>query len=73
MKSELHIPFKEALRKEDSETQTYGCRVNNPDICRYYMLDSVCAYARENHICLQPSRAWKRMYMKLKESSDERI
>lgn len=30
---ELLIPFNSPLRPEDTETQTYGCRANNPDIC----------------------------------------
>lgn len=33
MKNELKIPFSAPLHESDSETQTFGCRQNNPDIC----------------------------------------
>ena len=39
MKSELHIAFSAELDDRDSEIQTYGCRANNPDICKNYMLE----------------------------------
>ena len=68
MKSEFSVPFNAPLNAQDSETQTVGCRANNPDICRYYMLDGTCAFTREDHICLQPSRSWKKQYFKLKET-----
>ena len=73
MKSELHFGFNEELNRYDSETQTYGCRANNPDICRNYMLEGVCTFTRDDLICRQPSRSWKRQYVKLKETENERI
>ena len=66
MKSNWHIAFNAPLNEIDSENQTFGCRANNPDICRYYMLESVCAFEKEDHICLQPTRSWKKQYKKLK-------
>ena len=48
-----------------------GCRANNPDICRNYMLEGVCAFVRDDLICKQPSRSWKRQYEKLKETENE--
>ncbi len=30
---ELKIPFNAPLNDQDTETQTYGCRQNKPDIC----------------------------------------
>lgn len=66
MKSEYHVSFNAPLKEKDLESQTEGCRANNPDICKYYMLDGVCAYTREDHICIQPSRSWKKQYQKLK-------
>lgn len=66
-KKELVVPFHDALRDGDSPSQTYGCRQNNPNICKYNGLSAVCAFVREDHICKQPSRSWKKQYNKLQE------
>lgn len=29
----MKVPFNAPLNPQDTETQTYGCRQNNPDIC----------------------------------------
>lgn len=70
MKSEkeLKIALNEPLHPEDTETQTYGCRANNPNICANNYLQGVCAFASEDCICKKPSRAWKKKYLELKES-----
>ena len=62
---ELHIKFKAPLNEQDSETQTYGCRANNPEICANCYLENVCAFVREDHICKRPTAAWKKQYQKL--------
>lgn len=33
MNKELLIPFDVPLNEKDTESQTYGCRQNNPNIC----------------------------------------
>ena len=66
IKDRLHIPFIAPLNKEDSETQTYGCRANNPDICNSNGLLGICAYSSDDCICKRPSKAWKKQYQKLK-------
>ena len=63
---ELSVKFSAPLNDKDTETQTVGCRANNPDICRNYMLDGICAFTNEEKICKQPSRSWKKQYAKLK-------
>lgn len=63
---ELKIKFKAPLNKLDSETQTYGCRANNPDICGNAYLENICAFVRSDKICKKPSSAWKKQYHKLK-------
>ncbi len=63
---EYVVPFSAPLRPEDSESQTFGCRQNNPDICGNNGLPGVCAFSTDDHICRKPSRAWKKQYMKLK-------
>ena len=65
-KNELHFPFNAPLSTADSETQTYGCRANNPDICSYNGLEGTCAFASNDCICKKPSRAWKKQYHRLK-------
>lgn len=68
MKSEtIKVPFNAPLNPNDTETQTYGCRANNPDICKNNGIPGLCAFAKEDHICLSPSKAWKKQYQKLKE------
>lgn len=66
---ELRILFNAPLNKQDTETQTFGCRANNPDICSNNSLPGVCAFASDDCICKKPSRAWKKQYQKLKENS----
>lgn len=51
---ELHIKFKAPLNELDTETQTYGCRANNPEICANGYLENVCAFVRGDHICKRP-------------------
>ena len=51
------IPFHAPLHPQDTETQTYGCRQNNPDICSSNDLKGVCAFASKDGICRKPSRA----------------
>lgn len=67
MKKEIKIAFKAPLNELDTKEQTYGCRANNPDICKNNGIPNVCAFEREDCICKQPSKAWKRQYIKLKE------
>ena len=66
MNKELKIPFDAPLQERDSETQTFGCRQKNPDICGNNSLSGVCAFATDDCICRKPSRAWKRQYAVLK-------
>ncbi len=64
---EIRVSFNEPLSEFDAETQTYGCRANNPAICSNNMLQDVCAFTRIDCICKKPSRAWKKKYNQLKE------
>ena len=67
MKKELRVAFKAPLNQIDTEEQTYGCRANNPDICKNNGIPEICAFGREDNICKSPSKAWKKQYLKLKE------
>lgn len=64
---ELRVSFSAPLSERDTETQTYGCRANNPDICANNSLMGVCAFASSDGICKRPSRAWKKQFNLLKE------
>lgn len=67
--NQLRIPFNSPLHPQDTEDSTYGCRQNNPDICGNNGLPGVCAFVSDDCICKKPSRAWKKQFQKLKESS----
>ena len=64
--NKLRVGFNEPLRDGDKETQTFGCRANNPDICKNNEVQGICAFVCEDKICKSPSRAWKRKYNELK-------
>ena len=65
---ELKIPYNAPLNDKDTETQTYGCRANNPEICANNGMFGVCAFVTDDHVCRKPSRAWKKKYTELKQS-----
>ena len=62
-KNAFHAP----LKSNDTETQTVGCRHTNPDICSKNMMSNICAYVREDGICMKPPASWKKQYHKLIE------
>jgi len=65
----LRIDFNAPLNNGDTETTTYGCRANNPDICSNCYMPNICAFSSKDGICHKPSRAWKKQYQKLKEAN----
>lgn len=62
--------FHEPLLPEESETQTVGCRHTNPHACSKHSLRRVCAFVREDGLCLAPRRTWPAQYRKLKMAQD---
>ena len=66
---ELCIPIRSPLNKMDTEKQTFGCRLANPDICGYCYIEGVCAFASKDSICKHPSAKWKKIYLELKEGN----
>ena len=70
MNKELKIPFNALLNPQDTETTTYGCRQNNPNICGSNGIVGICAFVSDDCVCKKPSRAWKKQFQKLKESGD---
>lgn len=70
-KKNLRYSLKAPLNDGDTATQTYGCRANNPDICKNCYVDGICAFASADNICKNPSVKWKKYYMQLKENRHE--
>lgn len=66
MNKNLKVPFNAPLSDMNSEIHTYGCRQNNPDICRDNLVPGICAFSSDDCICRKPSRAWKKQYYILK-------
>ena len=64
---ELTIPFNTPLNPLDSETQTYGCRQINPNICGNNGIPGTGTFVTNDCICRKLSRAWKKQYQKLKD------
>lgn len=62
----IKVSYNAPLNEQDTETQTYGCRANNPDICASNGIPGVCAFTSSDCICRKPSRAWKKKYLELK-------
>ena len=67
--NDLHFSTKAPLNELDTESQTYGCRANNPDICAKCDIPGVCAFASDDRICKHPSAKWKKTYYELKGQS----
>lgn len=70
-KDDLIISQKAPLSKDDTETQTFGCRHTNPSICSSNSLEGICAFVAKNSICKRPPRSWKRIYLDLKAAIHE--
>lgn len=66
-KNPLQFSLKTPLHPEDTESQTYGCRANNPDICKNCYVEGVCAFSSQDKICKSPSAKWKKYYVQLQE------
>lgn len=69
--NKLKIPFRAPLNDKDSDSQTFGCRANNPDICKNNSIENICAFVCEDCICKAPSKAWKKQFAKLKEVNSD--
>lgn len=66
-KDSLHFSLTDKLHPEDTEEQTYGCRANNPDICKNCFVSGICAFSSDDKICKSPSSKWKKYYRSLQE------
>jgi len=53
------------LHPEDSMIQTQGCRRSSPQVCRDMDMSSVCAFVRNDGLCLKPPNSWATQYKTL--------
>ena len=60
--------FHAPLNSKDAIDKTLGCRHSNPDICSNNSLVKVCAFVREDRMCLKPPKSWPKQYERLKKS-----
>jgi hypothetical protein len=58
--------FHKPLHVNDSERQTHGCRHTNPDICAKNRIPKVCAFVRDDNLCVSPPQSWAKQYQRLK-------
>ncbi len=58
------------LHHKDTETMTFGCRQTNPDNCANNSLPDICAFAREDQMCLSPPNSWRRKFKELKNKNN---
>ena len=49
--------------------QTEGCRHTNPPICAKNGMAGVCAFARQDGICLRPPLTWPKQFRKLTQTA----
>jgi len=58
--------YHEPLREGDSAEQTVGCRHTSPDICKKHSMPGVCAFVRDDGVCLSPPLSWPEQFKRLK-------
>jgi hypothetical protein len=60
----------EPLREGDRPDRTVGCRHTNPDVCGKHSIEKVCAFVRDDNMCLAPPVSWKKQYERLASMKD---
>ena len=53
------------LQPGDRVDRTVGCRQSQPSCCGRNSLPTVCAFAREDEMCLAPPTSWKKRFAEL--------
>jgi len=60
------VIFHKPIHPKDTETQTVGCRLTNPNTCGKNRLPTVCAFSRSDGICSDPPKTWPAQFKRLK-------
>ena len=68
---ELRFSLTDNLNVQDTESQTYGCRANNPDLCKNCYVEGICAFVNQDKICKKPSANWNKYYKILMEFNND--
>ena len=63
--------FNQPLKDGDQPDRTVGCRHTNPDTCGKHSIEKVCAFVREDNMCLDPPLSWKKQYKKLAQQQQQ--
>ena len=64
----MKINQRRPLNHLDSELQTLGCRIANPNNCKNNLTENKCAFVREDELCLMPLKSWKKLFAELKNT-----
>ena len=56
------VDFHAPLNSQDTEIQTLGCRLSNPENCGSNSMANFCAFVRQDELCLSPPRPWRTQY-----------
>ena len=67
---DLYFKQDTTLNSQDTQSQTYGCRHTNPEICSNNRLNGVCAFVRSDKVCKKPPRTWGKIFKKLSSESN---
>jgi hypothetical protein len=54
--------YNEPLHSKDSEDMTFGCRQMTPENCAKNSMIDICAFVREDNICLPPPNKWRKKF-----------
>ena len=58
------------LHHQETDEMTFGCRQTCPDNCAKNSTPDICAFVREDHMCLSPPNSWRRKFKELKNEED---
>ena len=53
------------LHPKDTENMTFGCRQTCPGNCAKNCLPDVCAFVREDQMCVSPPTTWRKKFIGL--------
>ena len=67
----MKVDQRRPLTEHDTEEQTLACRHSNPNTCRNNSTRKMCAFVRDDNICLLPPRSLKKLLKELQESEQE--
>lgn len=70
-RNQITSSFHEPLKPGDNAEKTVGCRHTQPEICGKNRMPKVCAFVRDDGVCLAPPASWKKQFLKLKLDAEK--